>query len=177
MAEPVEWIRAKRVSFGDVRRRLERATLAERAELLEFIRHHSHKIRPEPDTDWIFGQISSYLLDCILRGSVDHSDDYDAVIHSPFEAARELVRWFDWYARTDDQAPNAVQLFVDRVEAVYRDGDDGTRDCIETGFLEHALELPGNRQFFAHWVHDPLLAESYNEALRWGLAHTRPEVP
>jgi hypothetical protein len=177
MAAPEEWLRAKHVSFGDIRRGLEGATLAKRSELLDFIRHHVDKIRPQPDTDWLYDQMSSYLLECISRGSVEHRDGEVASIHSPFEAAHELVVWFNWYLRAGDVNPNMIRPLVDRIEAVFRDGDNGVRNCIETGFLEHVLETPNNRQYFTYWAHDPLLEDSYTEALRWGLAHTEPEVP
>lgn len=177
MAVPEEWLRSKRVSLGDVRRRLEAATLADRSTLLEFIRRNIGKIRPQPDPGWLYGQMSSYLLQCIIQGSVDHPDARGASVHSPFEAAHELVVWFNWYISDGESAPKAIRLLIDRIEVAFRDGDDRIRNCIETGFLEHVLETPGNRQCFAHWARDLLLSESYTEALRWGVAHTKSEFP
>ena len=177
MAVPEEWLRSNRVSLGDVRRRLEGATLADRSRLLDFVRRNIGKIRPQPDPGWLYGQMSSYLLQCIIHGSDDHPDGRDASAHSPFEAAHELVVWFNWYISVEELDPKTIQPSIDRIEAAFRDGDDRIRNCIETGFLEHVLETPGNRHYFAHWAHDPMLSESYTEALRWGVAHTKPEFP
>lgn len=49
--------------------------------------------------------------------------------------------------------------------------DDDTRNRIEKGALEHILEMPALRPYFAHWQTDPVLAESYSCALAWGVAH------
>jgi hypothetical protein len=176
MAIPEEWLCSNRISLGDVRRHLENATPVDRRKLLEFVHRNVRKIRPQPDADWLFGQMSSYLLDCILHGSVDHRDDHDETVHSPFEAAGELVGWFNWWVRNADPDLNTIRCFVSRMEATFRGGDDGIRNCIETGFLEHIFETPENRQHFAHWANDPVLSDSYTEALRWGLTHSRPEI-
>jgi hypothetical protein len=177
MAIPEDWLCSKRISLGDVRRHLEIAPPADRRKLLEFVHRNLCKIRPQPDTDWLFGQISSYLLHCMLHGSVNPRDDHDAAVHSPSEAARELVGWFNWWVRVGDPGLHAIRSFINLIEVTFRSGDDVIRNCIETGFLEHILETPVNRQHFAHWAHDPVLSDSYTEALRWGLAHARPEIP
>lgn len=66
---------------------------------------------------------------------------------------------------------------VERITAEFKRGNRIVKNCIETGFLEHVLETPGNRPYFSHWADDPELASAYSEALRWGQAHTRPVAP
>lgn len=177
MPIPEEWLHSRQIAFGDVRRRLEGAALTEQHEILGFIRHHTDRIWPQPDSGWLYDQMCSYLLECISRGLVEHDDADDASVHFPFEAAHELVVWFNWYRRSGDVDSDMVRRVVDRIEALFRDGDAGVRNCLETGFLEHVLEAPDNREYFAQWAHDPLLKDSYTEALRWGLAHAEPRVP
>jgi len=60
---------------------------------------------------------------------------------------------------------------------VFKSGDPFVRNRIETGFLEHVFEIRGCRQHFSNWERDPILVESYTEALRWGVAHTRDDAP
>lgn len=170
---PDEWLNANRVSFGDVRRRLDGASLAERSAILEFIRSNPNRVRPAMDDDWLYDSMSLYFLDCISLEPESNAND--ASIHSPFEAAHELVEWFNWFVVRDDN-PTAIQDRIERIAAVFKNGNHSVRNCIETGFLEHVLEMPRNRPYFAHWNDDEILAESHTEALRWGKAHTLPNT-
>jgi hypothetical protein len=174
MGIPHHWNKPTRVSFGAIRRQLDGATLSERNEVLEFIRSNMKRIRPPVDDDWLYDAMSSYLLDCIVDNA--DSDVEDESTHSSFEAAHELVDWFNWIVKRDD-TPAAIRSIVERITNVFNNGDRFVRNCIETGFLEHVLETPSNRPYFLHWSDDPILAESYTEALRWGEAHTRRDAP
>ncbi len=176
MAVPDDWKNAKCVSFGDIRRSLDRVSLRERSVVLSFIRENFDRIRPTVDDDWLYDAMSSYFLECMAIQSTSHAADEDGLIHSPFEAARELVRWFDWYVKRVN-IPSEIERVVDRIAVVFKNGDRYVRTCIETGFLEHVLEIPGHRQHFSHWERDTILADSYTGALRWGLAHTRSDAP
>jgi len=170
---PDEWNQAKHVPFDDVRCRLEGATLPERKSILDFIRSNVDRIFPTVDDDWLYDSMSSYLLECIVLQTDSGSDDDS--IHSSFEAAHELVEWFNWIVLRDDN-PTPMKQRVDCIAAVFTNGDNSVRNCIETGFLEHLLETPNNRQYFSHWQDDVILAESYAEALRWGEAHSKPNA-
>jgi hypothetical protein len=168
MSIPDEWRNAKRVSFGDIRRALEVANLRERNEVLAFIREHGDRIRPRIDEAWFYDANTSYFLECIVLPSASDV----AAIHSPFEAARELVGLFEWYVRRVD-IPLEIDRIVEQIAMVFKSSNQFVRNCIESGFLEHVLEVPEFRQYFALWERDAILAESYAEALRWGEAHTR----
>jgi hypothetical protein len=57
-----------------------------------------------------------------------------------------------------------------RLAAEYTAADLRTRNRIETGVLEHALESKAVRPFFETW--GPIFREAYAHALAWGLADT-----
>lgn len=173
-AYPDEWNHARRVSFGDVRRGLEHATLPERKSILDFIRSNVNRIRPNVDDDWLYDVMSNYFLDCIALPANSNFDDES--IHSPFEAAHELVDWFNWLVARDSNA-TVIQKRIDRIATVFKHGNERVQNCIETGFLEHVLETQANRAYFAYWKDDDVLSDSYTEALRWGEAHTKPNAP
>ena len=173
-AVPAEWHHARRVSFGDIIRRLDGATLPERNAILEFIRANTARIRPSIEDDWLYCSMSDYLLECIAL-SVD-AHPADDSIHSRFEAAHELVRWFNWIVSRDKRS-TGIRKRIDRIAVEFKNGDTSVRNCIETGFLEHILESPGNRPYFSHWKDDEILADSYTEAMRWGEAHTKQNAP
>lgn len=173
-AVPDEWNRSTSISFGNIERRLAGATLPERNAILDFVRSTPNRIRPALDDDWLYDSMSLYFLDCMaLQKDSDADDDS---IHSPFEAAHELVDWFNWIAVCDNDA-KTIQKRVFQIATVFKNGNDRLQNCIETGFLEHVLETPRNRPYFSHWKDDEILAESYNEAIRWGKAHTKPNAP
>ena len=176
MAVPDDWKNGRQVSFGDIRRALDGAGLRERNAILGFVRENVSRIRPTVDDDWLYDAMASYFLECIaVQWSSDTADEYSS-IHSPFEAARELIEWFSWYAKRVEIPTEFVRI-VDRIALAFKNGDPSVRNCIETGFLEHVLEIPEYRQHFAHWERDAILADSYTEALRWGVEHTRSKAP
>ena len=176
MAVPDDWKHAKRVSFCDIRRALDGASLRERNAVLGFIQENIARIRPTVDDDWLYDAMSSYFLECMAVQSTSNVADENASIHSPFEAARELVEWFNWYVKRVE-VPTEIGRIVDRITVAFKNGDHLVRNCIETGFLEHVLEIPDYRPHFSHWERDAILADSYTEALRWGVAHTRSDAP
>ena len=108
--------------------------------------------------------MASYLVDCIEKNP--EGNDY---LHGGFEAAYEFAAWLKHLL-----ARNAYEFIRDAaslLEAAFRRADDDTRNRIETGALEHILEAPLLRPFFAHWQADPALAQSHSCALDWGKAH------
>lgn len=171
---PEEWKHGNRVSLAEIERRLNGATLPERDAILQFIHTSLKRIRPTIEDDWLYESMASYFRDCIVL--ISDSQERDDSIHSPFEAANELVQWFNWINSTNSE-PATVRKRIDQIAELFKAGDNAVKNCIETGFLEHALETPKNRPFFSHWKNDPILAESYLEALRWGESHTNPNAP
>ena len=176
MTVPHDWHHAKKISFAEVRQALERADLRGQRTLLAFIQSRFQRIRPKIEADWLFDQRLRYLLGCISNASSPTLEpDAPDEVDTPFEAAHDLVRWFEWYVRVTGEDDELILPIVARIAQYYREHDHHVRNGIETGFLEHALELPRNRRFFADWSRDPDLAEGYNAALSWGLAHSRDD--
>jgi hypothetical protein len=175
MPLPIHWQTAGNVRFADVSKRLETATLEERYELLTFVRLHYAKIRPRISDRWLMLEMVKYFLECISR-EYDAEAYYDNYFDSPFNAARQMVKWFNWY-RNAEKDCTKVHNIADIVTDCYRNGSDGCRQTIEKGFLENALETPENRSFFQGWADDPVLADAHRESLRKGLAHEGTDKP
>jgi hypothetical protein len=115
-------------------------------------------------------EMARYLLLCTSQKIDSTIETEDDGVDSPFEAAWQLVRWFNWY-RSVEKDGRRVQGIADSIGDFYRNGNEACRNCIETGFLEHALAHPKNRQYFNGWSDDRLLADAYRESLKWGIAH------
>jgi len=58
-----------------------------------------------------------------------------------------------------------------RLAIEYKAAEAITRNRIETGALEHALESRVVRPFFDSWGTDPILREAHEHAVAWGMAH------
>ena len=169
MPIPLHWQAGGNVRFADLRQRLDAATLDERRELLTFVRLQRSRIHPRASDSWLMQEMVRYLFLCTSQtiDSTIETDDDD--VDTPFEAAGQLVRWFNWY-RSVEKDGRRVQAIADSIGDFYRNGNEACRVCVKTGFLEHALECPENRQYFNGWSDDPLLAEAYRESLKRGIA-------
>ena len=166
---PHNWSNSKRVSFGEVRRKLESALLREQNTLLTFVRENAKRIRPEIEDDWLYDMHARYYLACIANHA-DYDDDDE--IHSPFDAAHGFAALFNWYApRADNE--QEIRNRVTVIEVAFKAADRKHQNIIETGFLEHVLEHKGNRPYFTHWSDDTALVTAYTECLKWGEAHTK----
>lgn len=122
------------------------------------------RIRPSIPGEIQCPFMASYLLACIEQNPKGGEH-----LHSGFEAAYEFAAWLKHLLGRD--AHHFIRDAASGLEAAFRRGDAQTRNRIETGALEHIFEAPGLRPFFAHWQHDPQLADSYSCALDWGIAH------
>jgi hypothetical protein len=111
--------------------------------------------------------MAEYLIECLVRNP-QSDDDF---VHSGFEAGYEVAAGLKHLATRADGAPIITDV-ARRLEIAYRAADSETRNRIEAGALEHALESRKVRPFFATWSTDPVLAEAYGPALQCGLAHS-----
>ena len=111
--------------------------------------------------------MASYLLECLAANP--ESDDF---VHGGFEAGHVLAAWLKKLVQVPEAAP-VIQDVERRLQGIYRACDATIRNRIETGALEHILEVPRLRPFFAHWRDDDVLRDAYEPALKWGLAHER----
>ncbi|MEZ6138676.1 MAG: hypothetical protein R3C53_27645 [Pirellulaceae bacterium] len=172
MPLPIHWQTAGNVRFAEVCKRLETASLVERLELLTFVRLLKARIRPRISDRWLVLQMLKYFLECIGRGpqSETATDTEEQDIDSPFDAARQLVRWFDWYRNVEKEGQR-IQNVSNLIADFYRSGTEFCRNCVETEFLKHTLKTPENRPYLRNWAEDPVLADAHRESLKWGLAH------
>jgi hypothetical protein len=87
-----------------------------------------------------------------------------------FEAAWGMATWLKDLTKHEDADP-IIRGVAHRLADLYRRADAQTRNRIETGAVEHMLELPALRPYFAFWAEDPVLKQAHHECLEWGLAH------
>ena len=95
MPLPIHWQTAGNVRFADICKRLETATLIERHELLTFVRLHKARVRPRISDRWLILEMLKYFLECIAHGQHSETDVEEEGLDSPFDAAEQLVRWFN----------------------------------------------------------------------------------
>lgn len=123
------------------------------------------RIQPELESEETTALVRRYLLRCIEENPTP--DDW---VHGGFEAAWELAiclkRW-----RVDGTPENALRDTVAALKSLYRRADETTRNRILCGVLEHALEDPGVRPYFAEWQRHRDLREAHKLAMEWGMAH------
>lgn len=87
---------------------------------------------------------------------------------SRYEAARELIGWFTAVPMDEALEDQSFLLHLkDWMERVYKHGNQDVRDAITCGALEHILEEPRWRGFFADWRDDDELRDAYEHAIEW----------
>ena len=139
--------------------------LATRARVYALAASHWSRIQPAPQMAEHCAFMADYLVECLLMNPP--GDDF---VHGGFEAGYEIAAWLKHLAN-DADGKAVVADVARRLATAYKTSDAKTRNRIETGALEHALEAPKVRPFFSFWASDPVLMEAYGPARRWGLAH------
>lgn len=133
---------------------------------------HWDRIQPEMEIWFTMPFVFDFLFRCIT--DPNKSSDLASNTLSLHEAARRLLGILQsWNHR-----PNGGSIIADlvgRIERTFPSGGTAVRDCIETGFLEHALEHPELRRHFAHWSEHPEMREAHTRAMEWGRAHEQTE--
>jgi hypothetical protein len=135
------------------------------SKLCEIIKDGYHRIQPELGGEVACNLTLRYFLECI-RQNVQESDD----VLSRWEAAQDLHAWFCQLHESGD-ASQFLQSAAQSITDLFLAGDQGVRDAIEMGFLEHVLETEGLRHYFEHWASDTRLRDAWSNALEWGKAH------
>ena len=123
------------------------------------------RILPELEAEQQCPFMAEYLLECLRRDVRD--DDY---VHNGFEAAWELAAWIK-HMVTLPEGAEYVRQTVKALESAFRSGDEGLRNRIHVGVLEHALESRVARPYFASWASSSELSEIFAQALEWAEAH------
>jgi hypothetical protein len=122
------------------------------------------RIQPPLERDETCSLIRRYLLECIRL------DPQMEGVRGRYEAAQVLLSWF-WHLSGMPDAGAVLQDAASAITSLYLAGDEGVREAIETGFLEHALEEEEYRTLFASWAEHDDLRDAWRSALAWGQAH------
>src|SRR5438445_11370886 len=124
-----------------------RCDLRTRARVYALTASHWSRIDPEPSGVGHCRFMADYLLECLVQNP--EGDDF---LHSGFDAAHEIAAWLKHLAKTPDGRA-ALTDVADRLAIAYKAADPITRNRIETGALEHALESRAGRPFFdSRWT-------------------------
>lgn len=124
------------------------------------------RIQPELGSDITCGLIQRFLLQCI------HDDVHDDdEIPARWEAAYILTTWFFHLAQMEEDNSAILRRAADGVTQLYLASDEGGRNSIEQGLLEHALEMNSLRQFFEQWSADSRLRPAWERAMEWAEDH------
>jgi hypothetical protein len=137
--------------------------------LYELTRERSADIAPKLDDEKVCFVIRTFLLESIRLDPKDCEGEW-----SRYESARVMVGWFYHLHELPVESDWASKWLASAAEAVtgaYLAGDVEVRECIETGFLEHVLEVDALHPYFAHWAHNPVLAPAHERALAYGNAN------
>jgi hypothetical protein len=124
------------------------------------------RIQPELAPELTCSLIQRFLLQCIRENVVG-----DDEIPSRWEAAQTLHAWFCHLSDMPEDNSSILKQAAKAIAHLYLESDSGVRNCIEQGFLEHALEMVALRPYFADWSSDVRLRDSWERALEWGEAH------
>jgi hypothetical protein len=112
----------------------------------------------------VYSFVLCYLIRCT---EMNASSDY---VHSGYEAAWELAACLKrWAKRSEPET--LMRLAEQELSSAFLSGDDGVRDRILNGTLEHAVESSAVRPYFAHWKDDPALGEVWQLAMLWAQQH------
>jgi hypothetical protein len=128
------------------------------------------QIQPEREA-WA---TAPFMLGFLIRSITEPSEraHTDSNVLSHYEAAHALVAILRNLSDHPQGAEPRHEL-VERVTQAFLAENQSVRDCIETGFLEHALEYPGLRPLFESWKNHSELRQAHSRALEWGRCHQR----
>jgi hypothetical protein len=115
-----------------------------------------------------------FVFDFLFRSVAEphESTDPDSHALSCYEAARGLLGILCQWGHCQE-GKSIIADLIERVDSTFLAGGEAVRDCIENGFLEHALEYPEFRPLFVHWPDRPEMRDAHARALQWGCAYER----
>jgi hypothetical protein len=151
------------VSKAQVLALMAASDLETRGALYGVITDQSHYSRIEPALVFhdYYRFVISYLEQCIIE------DPQGECADSRYLAGHDLSGWIVRMFH-DPEVPRAVLTEVkSRLAQLYKAGDDGVRDGLLNGTLEHAFEDDAVADFFRDWKSDPALDRVYEQALDW----------
>jgi len=118
-------------------------------------------VSPPLEAERVSEFVVDYLIDCVARDPESEWAD------SRYLAGHALAAWMKQFLSGDIQSAEALRRTKKRLEALYREGDDGARDAIVNAVLEHAFEDRSLKKYFDDWARDPALGEAYRLAQDW----------
>jgi len=118
-------------------------------------------VNPILEFDDYYGFVLDYLEQCIEQNPDGEWAD------SRYLAGHQLVAWIvDFW--NNKAVPRAKLAEIKRrLGDLYRRGDEGVRDGVLNGVLEHLFENRQLANYFKDWESDPGLARVYSDALLW----------
>jgi len=128
------------------------------------------QIRPQREVWATAPFVLDFLIGTITDPPARAQTDSNVLSH--YEAAHTLVAILRNLSGHPEGTEPRREL-VERITQTFLAGNESVRDCIETGFLEHALEHPDLRPMFERWKNHPEMREPHSRALEWGRSHER----
>jgi hypothetical protein len=149
------------VSATEVRDWLQEPSLDELALVTEFILEHRSKIDPPLTIEQTCIAVRTYYIRA-LEG------DYESEFVPPFHiAGHELVRWFRRVWNNTAVPRECIHELKTALAELYRSSDQKRAEKIINAVIEHLLETPEIRMYFADWKSDPVLNQAYIRAMEW----------
>lgn len=118
-------------------------------------------IKPALEFDDYYGFVVPYLEQCI-----EENPDLEWV-ESRYLAGHALVVWIVSFWNNKAVPRKKIAEIKERIGALYKHGDEGVRDAVVNGVLEHLFEHRPLVKYFKDWQEDPVLATAYSDALLW----------
>jgi hypothetical protein len=118
-------------------------------------------IKPSLQFEDYYGFVLDYLEQCIEE---NRDEDW---VDSRYLAGHELVAWIVDFWKNPSIPRERHAEIKRRLAALYQRGDDGVRDGVINGVLEHLFENRGIAKYYQSWENDPVLAKAYKDALLW----------
>jgi hypothetical protein len=128
--------------------------------------NRTQRVQPALSFEDYYDFVIPYLEQCI-----ESNPDGDWS-ESRYIAAHQFTVWIVGWWNDKDVPREKLSRVKDRIAALYKRGDDGVRDGVTNGLLEHLCENKELAEFFRDWENDPDLAPAYLAAMEW--AETQP---
>ena len=93
------------------------------------------------------------------------------MVSSRFAATQSLLDWLYNLAEMGEEHSPILTQAAAAITEFYLASNHEVQHAIETGLLEHVLEMVSLRPYFEHWSADSRLSDAWRRALKWGEAH------
>jgi hypothetical protein len=124
------------------------------------------RIQPELGSNVFCALVLRYFLECV-GANVQHS----GMVSSRFGATQSLLDWFYHLAEMGEDQSAILTQAATAITEFYLASNHEVQEAVETGLLEHVLEMVSLRPYFQHWSADSRLSDAWRRALKWGEAH------